>query len=80
MASQSLTISAVGSSETVARQVQNFVDVTNPDELMITAHIYDHRARIDSFERAATICSNLTPAQPRPAARYPKEFPRPTNF
>jgi luciferase family oxidoreductase group 1 len=65
MASQSLTISAVGSSETVARQVQNFVGVTNPDELMITAHIYDHRARLDSFERAATICSNLTPAQAR---------------
>jgi luciferase family oxidoreductase group 1 len=67
MASQSLTISAVGSSETVARQVQNFVGVTNPDELMITAHIYDHRARLDSFERAATICSNLTPAQARAA-------------
>jgi luciferase family oxidoreductase group 1 len=75
MASQSLTISAIGSSETVARQVQNFVDVANPDELMITAHIYDHRARINSFERAATICSNLTPAQPRPAGPISEGIP-----
>ncbi len=68
MASQSLTISAVGSSETVARQVQNFVDVARPDELMITAHIYDHHARLESFERAATICSNLTPSPDSPHA------------
>jgi luciferase family oxidoreductase group 1 len=63
LASQSLTVSAVGSPETVAQGLQNFLDVTNPDELMITAHIYDHKARLDSFERVAALRSNLTASE-----------------
>jgi luciferase family oxidoreductase group 1 len=59
LASQTLTVSAVGSSETVARVLQKFLDITNPDELMITAHIYDHEARLDSFERVAALCSSV---------------------
>jgi len=59
LASQTLTVSAVGSAETVARVLQKFLDITNPDELMITAHIYDHEARLDSFERVAALCSSL---------------------
>jgi luciferase family oxidoreductase group 1 len=73
MASHTLTVSAVGSSATVARQVQNFIDVTNPDELIITAHIYDHRARLESFERAAAICSSLSRA---PASSSSPAFPQ----
>ena len=57
LASQTLTVSAVGSSETVARVLQKFLDITNPDEVMITAHIYDHEARLDSFERVAALSS-----------------------
>ena len=41
----------MGSPQTVERGLQNFIDVTHPDELIITAHIYDHRARLESFER-----------------------------
>jgi luciferase family oxidoreductase group 1 len=58
LASQTLTVSAVGSSETVARVLQNFIDITNPDELMLSAHIYDHKARLDSFEQVAALRSN----------------------
>jgi luciferase family oxidoreductase group 1 len=59
LASQMLTVSAVGSSETVARGLQTFIEAANADELMITAHIYDHKARVDSFERVAAIRSAL---------------------
>jgi luciferase family oxidoreductase group 1 len=58
-ATQTLTVSAVGSPETVTRGLQNFLDVTNPDELMITAHIYDHKARLRSFELVANLRANL---------------------
>jgi luciferase family oxidoreductase group 1 len=64
LASQTLLVSAVGSSETVARSLQNFIDLTHPDELILTAHIYDHKARLDSFERVAALRSGLTPTEP----------------
>lgn len=67
LASQTLTVSAVGSPETVVRALQNFLDVTHPDELMITAHIYDHKARLDSFERVAALRSNLTAIEAKAA-------------
>jgi alkanesulfonate monooxygenase SsuD/methylene tetrahydromethanopterin reductase-like flavin-dependent oxidoreductase (luciferase family) len=75
MASHTLAVSAVGSSATVARQVQNFVDLTSPDELIITAHIYDHRARLESFERAASICSSLSPAPASSSSQASQEIP-----
>jgi luciferase family oxidoreductase group 1 len=59
LASQTLAVSAVGSPETVTRGLQNFIDVTNPDELIITAHIYDHQARLRSFEIVAELRPNL---------------------
>jgi luciferase family oxidoreductase group 1 len=67
LASQMLTVSAVGSPETVARGLQNFIEVTNPDELMITTHIYDHKARLDSFERVAALRSTFVPAEAKAA-------------
>jgi luciferase family oxidoreductase group 1 len=59
LASQTLAVSAVGSPETVTRGLQNFIDVTNPDELIVTAHIYDHQARLRSFELIAELRTNL---------------------
>jgi luciferase family oxidoreductase group 1 len=67
LASQTFTVSAVGSPETVARGLQNFLDITHPDELMITAHIYDHKARLESFQRVADLRSNLTQSEARTA-------------
>jgi luciferase family oxidoreductase group 1 len=49
-ASQTLLCSAVGSPETVERRLLNFLDLTQPDEIITTAHIYDHSARLRSFE------------------------------
>jgi alkanesulfonate monooxygenase SsuD/methylene tetrahydromethanopterin reductase-like flavin-dependent oxidoreductase (luciferase family) len=62
LASQTLAVSAVGSPETVARNLQNVIDVTRPDELIVTAHIYDHWARLRSFELVADLRTKLVPA------------------
>jgi luciferase family oxidoreductase group 1 len=62
LAGQTLAVSAVGSPETVARNLQNVIDVTRPDELILTAHIYDHRARLRSFELVADLRTKLVPS------------------
>lgn len=53
-----LACSVVGSPETVARGIQAFVDRHRPDEIMLTANIHDHGARMRSFELAADILRN----------------------
>jgi alkanesulfonate monooxygenase SsuD/methylene tetrahydromethanopterin reductase-like flavin-dependent oxidoreductase (luciferase family) len=54
-----LTCSAVGSPETVRRALVAFIERTRPDELMITAQIFDHAARLRSYEIAADIHKSL---------------------
>ena len=56
----SLSCSFVGSPETVTRGLQSFLDSTHPDELILTAHIYDHAARLHSVELTAQLRHNLT--------------------
>lgn len=46
--------SAVGTAESVRQQLEAFVKATSADELILTAHIYDHAARLRSFELAAS--------------------------
>jgi luciferase family oxidoreductase group 1 len=58
MIDQALLRSVVGSPETVARGVQSFLAETGVDELMLTANIYDHAARLQSFEIAARLLSS----------------------
>jgi luciferase family oxidoreductase group 1 len=53
-----LTCSAVGSPGTVRQALNAFIDRTQPDELMITAQIFDHSARLRSYEIAADIQRN----------------------
>jgi luciferase family oxidoreductase group 1 len=52
---QTLTCSAIGSPATVQGQVQAFVDRTGADELMITSQIFDHAARLRSYEITASL-------------------------
>jgi alkanesulfonate monooxygenase SsuD/methylene tetrahydromethanopterin reductase-like flavin-dependent oxidoreductase (luciferase family) len=42
--------SAIGSPETVKAATEAFVERTGADELMITSQIFDHPARLRSFE------------------------------
>lgn len=44
---------AVGSPETIRRRFQEFLDQTHADEIIVTGQIYDHAARLRSFEIAA---------------------------
>jgi alkanesulfonate monooxygenase SsuD/methylene tetrahydromethanopterin reductase-like flavin-dependent oxidoreductase (luciferase family) len=48
-----LSCSVVGSPTTVWRGLEAFVARTGADELMLTSQIYDHAARLRSYELAA---------------------------
>jgi luciferase family oxidoreductase group 1 len=50
-----LSCSAIGSPETVAQQLKDFIARTGADELMITSQIFDHAARLKSYEITADI-------------------------
>lgn len=50
---RSLACSVVGDPEGVRNGLRAFVEELQPDELMLTAQIYDHEARLRSFEIAA---------------------------
>ncbi len=47
---QILACSAIGSSDTVAQQMHAFIAQTGADELMIASNIFDHQARLTSYE------------------------------
>jgi len=53
--SQRTRYAAVGSPETIRRRFQEFLDQTNADEIIVTGQIYDHAARLRSFEIAADV-------------------------
>ena len=50
---QALSASAIGSPAKVKQQLQDFIARTGADELMITSQVWDHSARLRSFEIAA---------------------------
>ena len=52
--------SAVGSPEIVRNRLQQIADETGADELILTAHIHDHAARMRSFEIAMAARNNET--------------------
>ena len=55
MLAEVLSCSAVGAPETVRSALHAFIERTRPDELMITSQIFDHAARLHSYEIAAEI-------------------------
>ena len=58
-----LACSFVGSPETRARGLDGFVERTGADELMVASQIYDHAARLRSYEilMAAVGAVNASP-------------------
>jgi len=48
-------VSFVGSPATIRDQVAEFVAATSADELIVVAHIYDHAARLRSYELAGAL-------------------------
>jgi luciferase family oxidoreductase group 1 len=57
-ASHMLRYAIAGSAETVSRALQEFMALTAADELMIVTSLYDHPARIRSYEIVAEVFGN----------------------
>ena len=54
-----LSCSTIGSPDTVRRGLQEFIERTQADELMIACQMFDHAARLRSYEIAADIRNQL---------------------
>jgi alkanesulfonate monooxygenase SsuD/methylene tetrahydromethanopterin reductase-like flavin-dependent oxidoreductase (luciferase family) len=50
-----LSSTAVGSRETVRSGLESFISRTGADELIVTSQIFDHAARVKSYEITAAI-------------------------
>jgi luciferase family oxidoreductase group 1 len=50
---RALACAVIGAPATVLRGIASFIERHRPDELMLTANIFDHAARLRSFEIAA---------------------------
>jgi luciferase family oxidoreductase group 1 len=57
-----LASAVVGAPDTVYRGLQDFIGRHRPDEIMVTAQIYDHAARVRSFELVAEAGDQLARA------------------
>jgi luciferase family oxidoreductase group 1 len=74
---ETLSCSIVGSSETVRQGLDDFAAETGADELMVTSQIFDHAARIRSFEitaqaRDALDLEPVTPLAFNPTRHSPR--------
>ncbi len=56
---QVLSCAAIGSRDTVKRKLKAFIEQTGADELMITSQIFDHSARLRSYEITADLRAAL---------------------
>ena len=62
MLSQALSCAVVGAPDTVRQGIEAFARRTGADELMVTAQIFDHEARVRSFEILADVHKSLSRA------------------
>jgi len=65
---RALAVSFVGDQKSVRNGLISFLRNINPDELMITGHIYNHAARLRSFEIAADVLGTIEPGLDSSAA------------
>jgi luciferase family oxidoreductase group 1 len=68
MLDEVLSASAAGSPRMVRAALEQFIARTGADELMITSQVYDHAARLRSYELTAQVRDSLAPAEAAPAA------------
>jgi len=67
--------SAVGSSDTVRRELAEIIDQTGADEIIATAQVFDHAARLRSFEIAAGVFEALNMPHAEAAEPCPRRSP-----
>jgi alkanesulfonate monooxygenase SsuD/methylene tetrahydromethanopterin reductase-like flavin-dependent oxidoreductase (luciferase family) len=56
---QVLSCATIGTADRVRSDLRQFVERTQADELMITCQIFDHAARLRSFEIAAQALAEM---------------------
>lgn len=56
---QQLRTSIIGSPQTVKEKLQKFLNLTQAEEMMVNTHIFDHQARLRSFEIVAEIGGSI---------------------
>jgi luciferase family oxidoreductase group 1 len=61
MLSNMLSVAIVGSQATVQRRLADFTQRTGADEIIVTAQVHDHAARLRSFEILAAARDELAP-------------------
>ncbi|REL37798.1 LLM class flavin-dependent oxidoreductase [Rhodohalobacter sp. SW132] len=57
---QMLTYTFTGSIETVQRKVEQFIEITDADELMIASYLYDYRERVNSHKRFSELMQSIS--------------------
>jgi len=62
MLAQALSCAVVGSPQTIRQGIDAFVRRTGADELMVTAQVFDHAARVRSFEILADVHGSMSRA------------------
>jgi alkanesulfonate monooxygenase SsuD/methylene tetrahydromethanopterin reductase-like flavin-dependent oxidoreductase (luciferase family) len=58
----------VGTPDDVRRQLGDFLARTSADEIIITGQIFDHAARVRSYELLAEVRAAMAGEQPTPQA------------
>nr|ART38255.1 F343 [uncultured bacterium]ART40960.1 L427 [uncultured bacterium] len=59
MLDQVLSCSAIGAPDTVQARMASFIEQVQPDELIITSQMFDHPARLHSYEIVAAVQAAL---------------------
>jgi len=67
----SLAQAVVGSQDTIRAGIERFIALTAADEFLATAQIFDHAARLRSFEILAGIRTSAEPGSAVPAGKHP---------
>ena len=56
--SQMMAYSFVGDAEVIRKNIHRFIDETQADEIMVVGHIFEHKARLRSFEIVSEVFDN----------------------
>jgi luciferase family oxidoreductase group 1 len=59
LATQMLSVSVVGSPATVRAGIARILEITGADELMVVSSIFDHKAKLNSYEILAELAREL---------------------
>ena len=63
---QPARVSFVGAAHTITPQIREFVQQTQADELIVVSHVYEHPARLRSYQIAADCCAVTPPRSGTP--------------